>query len=363
MRCDLLVAGAGPAGAAAALAAARRGLKVLLLDAPRTGAWPGESLPPGMAGLVDAAFGAGLLDEDRHLIAYGTRSSWGSDDLVETDFLANPLGGGWLLDRARFDADARARAEAAGATRVAGRLEGIAAAPDGWDITLKDGGRIAARFLLDATGRAAAVARRLGTGRDALDRQVALVATLADADPYRGTSVEAVADGWWYTTPLPGSRRVLAFLTDADLLEDGAAGWARRLSATRHMRRLVGAVAPAVPRTAPAETAAERTLHGPRWCAAGDAAMTFDPLSSQGISAAILMGARAGALAAEALAGAAAAFAGWDEDYRTLQGETADLGRHYALMETRWRDAPFWARRRDARGSGPAREKAPQQGF
>lgn len=347
MICDLLVAGAGPAGSAAAIAAAGRGLRVVLLHDARSQVWPGESLPPGMAGLVDAAFGPGLLDEDRHLPAYGTRSCWGSDDLIETDFLANPLGGGWLLDRARFDGDARARAEAAGATLVAGRLETIAAAPEGWDVTLRDGRRLAARFALDATGRAAAVARHMGSGREAFDRQVALVATLADADPYRCTSVEAVADGWWYTTPLPGGRRVLAFLTDADLLGDGVAGWARRLSETLHMRRLAGEGAgAAVPRTYPAETAAARTLYGQRWCAAGDAAMTFDPLSSQGISAAILMGARAGAGVAAALAGDGFAFDGWDEDYRTLQGETADLGRHYALMETRWRDAPFWSRRR-----------------
>lgn len=348
MSCDLLVAGAGPAGAAAAIAATGRGLNVVLLHDARGSAWPGESLPPGMAGLVDAAFGTGLLDEDRHLVAYGTRAAWGSADLVETDFLANPLGGGWLLDRARFDADARARAIAAGTTMVEGRLESVAAASDGWDITLRDGRHIAARFILDATGRGAAVARRLGVGREVFDRQVALVATLDDADTYRGTSVEAVANGWWYTTPLPGGRRVLAFLTDADLLGDAAAGWARRLEATLHMRRIAGAAAGAAPRTCPAETAAERTLHGPRWCAAGDAAMTFDPLSSQGISAAILMGARAGAAAADALAGEGAAFAEWAEDYRTLQGETADLGRHYALLETRWRDAPFWARRRMA---------------
>jgi hypothetical protein len=31
------------------------------------------------------------------------------------------------------------------------------------------------------------------------------------------TAVEAVEDGWWYTAPVPGGRRVLAFLTNADL--------------------------------------------------------------------------------------------------------------------------------------------------
>ena len=40
--CDLLVAGAGPAGAAAAVTAARRGLDVILVHDPRPGlAWAG----------------------------------------------------------------------------------------------------------------------------------------------------------------------------------------------------------------------------------------------------------------------------------------------------------------------------------
>ena len=30
-------------------------------------------------------------------------------------------------------------------------------------------------------------------------------------------TITATADGWWYTAPLPGGRRMLAFLTDADL--------------------------------------------------------------------------------------------------------------------------------------------------
>lgn len=50
MSCDLLVAGAGPAGAAAAIAAAGRGLRVMLLHDARGSAWPVESLPPGILG-------------------------------------------------------------------------------------------------------------------------------------------------------------------------------------------------------------------------------------------------------------------------------------------------------------------------
>ncbi|MEP9349407.1 tryptophan 7-halogenase [Xanthobacter sp. KR7-225] len=345
--CDLLVAGAGPAGAAAAVTAARRGLDVILVHDPRPGlVWAGESLPPGMADLAAAVFAPAVIEG--HLPAYGTRAAWGGEALVATDFLANPQGGGLLLDRARFDAAARTAAVAAGARLVEGRAGAISGAAGAWRLALADGRAIAARFVIDAAGRAAPVARQLGAGRAARDRQVAVVAAFADAgDPFQGTSVEAVEDGWWYTTPLPGRRRVLAFLTDADLWQARAGNWTARLAQTRHMARCAGpAAAAARPRACPAETASARTLHGPGWLAAGDAAMTFDPLSSQGIAAAVLMGSRAGAAAAGALgAGTAPALAEWVEDYRTLEAETADLRTFYARLERRWPDAPFWARR------------------
>lgn len=345
--CGLLVAGAGPAGAAAAITAARRGCDVILLHDPRPGhGWAGESLPPGLADLVAAVFGPGILDG--HLPAFGTRAAWGGEALEETDFLTNPLGGGLLLDRNRFDAAARTAALAAGARLAEGRAGTISGAEGSWRLALADGAEIAARFVIDATGRPAAVARQLGAGRAAADRQVAIVAAFADAgDAFRGTSIEAVEQGWWYTTPLPGGRRVLAFLTDADLWQARTRDWAVLLGETRHMARCAGRAALAAnPRVSPAETASARLLHGPGWLATGDAAMTFDPLSSQGIAAAVLMGSRAGAAVADALRdGSAPDLAPWAEDYRTLEGETMDLRAYYARLERRWPDAPFWARR------------------
>lgn len=345
--CGLLVVGAGPAGAAAAATAAGRGCDVTLLHDPRRGqAWAGESLPPGMPDLVAAVFGAAILDG--HLPAHGTRAAWGSDALEETDFLANPLGGGLLLDRARFDAAARAAAVAAGARLVEGRASAIMHADGAWQIARAEGGALTARFVIDATGRSAAVSRQLGAGRTAADRQVAIVAAFADAgDGFHGTSIEAVPMGWWYTTPLPGGRRVLALLTDADLWQARTQDWPALLGETRHMARCAGPSASAAhPRAWPAESASAQRLHGPGWIAAGDAAMTFDPLSSQGVSAAVLMGSRAGAAVADALSeGTMPDLAPWAEDYRTLEAETADLRTYYARLERRWPAAPFWARR------------------
>ncbi|MFO1144518.1 MAG: FAD-dependent oxidoreductase [Amaricoccus sp.] len=344
--CDVLVAGGGPAGCAVAAATARAGLATLLLDQwrqPRR--WSGESLPPGMDAPVIAAFGAGILSEEVHVRATGSRSAWGSDDLVETDFLRNPLGDGWLLDRARFDDSARTAAVGAGASVIAiRRLGKVERARAGWRVEV-EGDAVAARFLVDATGRAAALLRRLGIRRVAADMQIAHVAVFADdGDGWRGTSVEAAAESWWYSTPLPGGRRVLAWLTDSDLWQKGAGDWSDALGATRHMKRIAGPGARAArPAAFPADMAAAEQIAGDGWLAVGEAAVSFDPLSSQGLASAVLMGTRAG----EAIAGPdrEAEIAAWIEDYTMLAAEHAGLRAHYARLEHRWPESAFWRRR------------------
>ena len=105
-------------------------------------------------------------------------------------------------------------------------------------------------------------------------------------------------------------ERVVAFLTDADLVDRAAmlsaAGFAARLGATRYVRGLLMAhryepVGP--PRAAGAQTARLDRVGGAGWAAVGDAAISFDPLSSQGILTALFTGLRAGQAVDRALAG------------------------------------------------------------
>ncbi|HWA80183.1 MAG TPA: tryptophan 7-halogenase [Acetobacteraceae bacterium] len=346
---DVLIVGAGPAGCATAMLAAQRGLSTVVLDRPRpTQRWAGESLPPGMGNLVRSVFGEDILSESDHRCAIGTRSVWGSTELVETDFLANPLGEGWILDRARFDAAARKAVLAKGVDIVQVRhigplTHGLAA----WSLDLGDGTCLRARFLVDASGRSSTLLRRLSIRRIAADRQIALLSAYPDdGDGYCGTTVEAVAEGWWYTTPLPRGRRVLAYVTDTDLWQHSARNWHALLGETHHVGRCAGRRAlSARPNAYPAGTAQAEHLAGEDWLAVGDTAMSFDPLSSQGLASAVLMGAKAGDAIAHP--NRDAALAAWAEDYRMLFAEHADLRRYYARLEKRWPHSAFWRRRQE----------------
>jgi len=80
---------------------------------------------------------------------------------------------------------------------------------------------------------------------------------------------------------------------------------------------------------------------GPGWLATGDAAASFDPLSSQGIVTALVLGRGAGEAAT--MQGEPYAYAGAVE--RVVAEHLAERLAYYAL-EDRFSTTPFWARRR-----------------
>jgi flavin-dependent dehydrogenase len=337
---DAIVVGGGPAGAACAASLARAGVDVMLIHDERRGGWPGESLPPGSTGVITSIFGP-VLDEARgHRITAGIRAAWGSRDLVETDYLRDPSDDAWVLDRARFDVDARAAAASHGARILLGRAQTPERNGSNWQVPLTSGETLTARFIVDATGRSAAVARRLGMRSRRRDHLVALVAIgRADGAARTGTMVESVENGWWYATVI-GERAIVAFLTDADLLpkpDEHSAFWRAALASTQHVRRIATALPD--PELHRADTAFGEPAYGPGWVAVGDAAAAWDPLSSQGLLAGILLAAQA------AQAFVHGDMREWGESLRMLVEDTWGLQALYYGEETRWPDAPFWQRR------------------
>ncbi|MGW3007768.1 FAD-dependent oxidoreductase [Streptomyces sp. NPDC001219] len=368
---DVVVAGGGPAGCAAALTLARAGRTVLLADAGTGPPKAGEALVSvGRLLLADLGVAGPVLGSG-HLPCHGTLSAWGSPALHAVDSLHDPYGHGWHLDRPLFDRRLRAAARTAGA-EVAEHtaVRSPARRPDGtWRLTLRErtGGSartVRCRWVVDATGRGAAIAVRSGARRHTGDRLTALHLTLAPAPhtPADGRSlVESDQDGWWYTALLPSRHRLVAYFTDPDLPVAAARGGERfreRLLATRHLSGRVrphGLTAPRPPRRAAAYSAHLDRVHGDGWTAAGDAAAAFDPLSSQGILTALYTGLSAGRAVDARLHGDRTAL----DDYAAKVGtaRTAYQHGHRAVhaQETRWPDRPFWSRRQRHLPAAPAR--------
>jgi flavin-dependent dehydrogenase len=356
-----VVVGGGPAGAAAAAAARAEGLDVELLCAPRgLRPAPGESLPPGTDRLLHDIFGASMLNHQQHRASFGNRSAWGAAEVEATEFVHNPFGHGWHVDRPALDVSLHDRLRTLGVrVRLGVRAAGQAWTGDQWRIGLDDhaGTAIRARVIVDATGRGARIARSQGARRRRLDRLVAAYWMLIVADAQDGdctTLVEAVPDGWWYTTPVPGHRRVVAFLTDSDLMPPRAArtgrNWRARLAQAPHIRDRLASSGCRLHSRPPILDAAVAHLDHPAgcgWVAAGDAAVSFDPLSSQGMLTSFVMGQGAGHAVARMLTcGDQRPLIRWGAEYARLLEAHLRLQAAYYALECRWPTALFWARRR-----------------
>jgi flavin-dependent dehydrogenase len=375
IRVDVLILGGGPAGAVAALnlAPTRR---VVLVErreprAPRIG----EALPSAARRLLTDM---GLFDQfiaQGHAPCYGNRSIWGNIEAVETDFLRDPDGHGWHLDRERFDAWLRYTAVARGATLLMpGRPVAVKRGGDGWHVriaTVRAEEIVSAAFAIDAGGRAAPLARRIGARRRVNDRLVGgWLYGSADPTAFGAglTVVEAVEDGWWYTAPVPDGRRVLAFLTDADLpaarIAHDSAHLIQHAVAAREIHAILvkSGFAAVVGGFTAAHSSVLEPCSGADWLAAGDASMSFDPLSSQGLLHALFSGLAAAETANSCLAGDDHAVLRYRRAMNSIQQAYRRHLDFYYASETRWPAAPFWQRRRDLRSQEQAATENPWSG-
>lgn len=355
---DVLIVGAGPAGTTAAINLAPF-CRVVLVES-KTEITPriGESLVPATRRLLADM---GLLESflaEGHEPWYGTRSVWGGPEPQEIDFLRDPDGHGWHLDRARFERWLREAAIAKGADLLSpATFDKLEHDGQRWHVLLKTSDHpivISANLIIDAGGRAAPVARKLGIRTQVDDHLICAWIYGRDKNSEgRGlTYVEAVEDGWWYTAPLPGDRRVLAFHTDADLpsaqIVRARKGLVECAGTVKELSVFLAAAGftPQSERGTTAANSAKLELAASNnWLAVGDAAISFDPISSQGLLNSLFTALAAAEAADRHLRGNTLSLSQYSE---IIEGIAEAYRHHLAFFystETRWPESPFWKRR------------------
>ena len=364
IRCDVAVIGGGPAGAATALSLRTHApaLSITLVERSNYGALRiGETLPPTVRPLLEHLGVWPAFEKEGHVPAYGTRAAWGSDDLFENEFIFHPALQGWHLDRARFDALLAGEAARNGVNVIRGaKLEqSVRVSGSRWNLTLRanDGPLlIDARFVVDATGQRASFAKQQGVQKILLDQLIGVFRFFefelgrALADTY--TLVEPWKDGWWYSALVPGNKLAVACMTDADIARqhnlNSDAAWFEMIATTRYTKERIAEAKPSGPlSTHPAFSHRLERVTGDGWVAVGDAASTFDPLSSLGIQKGLRLGIMASYAIGDWFAGLSEGLekyetmVAWEfESYLTTRSE-------YYRRERRWETSPFWQRRYD----------------
>ncbi|BAU49540.1 geranylgeranyl reductase [Sulfurifustis variabilis] len=326
---DVLVVGLGPAGSAAAWAAARAGLSVLAIDRKQRIGEPVQCAEFVPRPLSTYTAEPGVLVQ--HI--QGMNSVLPSGDLERSPFQ------GLMVDRAEFDRSLARRAEAAGA-RVSTRTR--LAWLDGTTARLQVGKRTNSvdwRVLVAADGPHSQVARLLGL--PALEtvqtRQYTVPLTQACtetdiwlSDLYPGGYGWLFPRGDRANLGLGADRRLTAELrTPLDRLHAHLVACGR--VGAECFFRTGGAI--------PVSGLRERVVAGPVLFA-GDAAGLTHPISGAGIAAAVQSGEMAGDAAAAYLGGRASALADYESELREQYGPSLER----ALSRRAWL-AQFWRKR------------------
>ena len=355
---DVVIVGAGPAGAATAINLAPFQRVVLVERRVDVVARVGESLVPAARRLFSDM---GLLEQflaEEHEPWYCNRSVWGRLEPEEKDFLRDPDGPGWHLDRRRFELWLREAACERGAELLTpATLDHLESQDKRWLVRLRTDDEpieLSARFIIDAGGQSAPVARKLGL-RPTVHRSL-VCCWMYGRDQAAGgrglTYVEAVRDGWFYTAPIPEGRRILSFHTDADLplaraisKPNGLIEWLEEANGLASLLADVGFVPDGESSVTSVRSAVLEPAAGESWLAVGDAAMSFDPLSSQGLFNALFTGLAAAEATDSYLRGDQSSLVQYQQTTRAIfDAYKSKLEAVYAA-EKRWPDAPFWQRR------------------
>jgi geranylgeranyl reductase family protein len=292
---DVAIVGAGPAGARAACALARRGARVTIFDPshPREKPCGGGVTGRALALVADAMDGARL---PRTTIRSARFTAAGAADVTTT------LDGDALVvaSRAGFDAALLDAAVRAGAVLERARVTDVAADASGARLATTAGPRRAA-FVVGADGANSLVRRRVGAAfrREQLSIATGFFAHGATSDEI---VIEFTADppGYLWSFPRPDHLAIgvcapAGGTATAAQLRERVARWIADTGIARGAR--LEAYSWPIPSLRPRDL---RSAHisGNGWALTGDAAGLVDPITREGIYYAIASGGwLAGALA------------------------------------------------------------------
>eukprot|EP01090_Pellita_catalonica_P019170 TRINITY_DN6412_c0_g1_i1.p1 TRINITY_DN6412_c0_g1~~TRINITY_DN6412_c0_g1_i1.p1 ORF type:complete len:299 (-),score=24.89 TRINITY_DN6412_c0_g1_i1:102-998(-) len=294
------------------------------------------------------------------------QSYWGNSQLQIVDHMRNPDGFSRSLDRKNFEVYLRNVAAKRGVNCIWGtRLSNSSYENNYWKITTKSDDlknrtthTIHAKFVIDATGRQSHFTKSLGIQRTSYDKLISCWMSLPNTQENTMSTIVANELGWWYSAVVPDNKRVIAFQTDPDLVDRNTFKHVNTFLSFAKEHKLIQPLIEGNETTVnfhgtvSANSTRLEQVTGKQWVALGDAAMSFDPLSSQG-----MFNAMANAMQLQKLLINYDFIKDLDSTKEgkfniLYENQLQQVWNHYLkhknffyCTETRWKEATFWKRR------------------
>ncbi len=323
---DVIVIGGGPAGSVAALALAKKGRKVLLVEKvtfPRFHI--GESFLPATFNRLCELGLEPALRAVPHVPKFGAQFAMGNGGKILTvDFSDGFCETGdecFNIERSVFDSMLIREATKAGVVvRQDCAVKQVLQLKDGDCKLLTDIGEVRSQYIFDASGQNTVIGRHLGTRKNADEPHLRKVAFFNHFEHVKRPPgkreghpmIAMMQEGWFWMIPLNETKTSVGVVMDADVAKRLQAE--NDLTADRMLRwsiertpivreRMTESVGPETNNTIADFSYRCRPYAGDGHFLIGDAAAFMDPIFSTGVSVAINGGLLAVSLVDDMLAG------------------------------------------------------------
>lgn len=355
---DVVVVGAGPAGTMTAIGLARQGISTAIIErSALSGFRVGETLPPEITPwLNDNELLASFLLTDP-VPSLGIQSAWGTSELSTIDFIFNPHGNGWHIDRLKFNCMLIDQAIARGVTFIqkTSVVNAVRTSNAQWTLSARDKLHqqdYTCQFIVDATGIKSRIATLLGDEKLMTENTISIskIVPLQEQETQNQSMLflESAENGWWYLSPLPRHKAICSFITDKQYFtvrkKQTADVWQAELNNTVHLVTKLKTFDEAF-YVCPVGPNRLKNIVGPGWLAVGDACVCLDPLSGGGIFAGLTSAEKAAVSIVDYLNNNVDSLAKYSLQMQTAYNSHLKIRKDYHKKENRWLESSFWKRR------------------
>ena len=294
---------------------------------------------------------------EKHEPCYGSCSYWGSQNRGYNDFLLNPNGRGWHLDRSRFNRFLAKKAVEMGAElRIFTTFKASKKTANGYRLTLSSQNNtttvVQTQIVVDASGQKTAFATTQNAQKVEITPIICLSKRYQQVDSHttisKLTHLEASKYGWWYAALLPNQSLLVAFYTNATSIKKVGLNknkiWEKHLKKTISIQKLTQGLSPMEhrPKGFPAPSYILDKISGKHWLAIGDAASAYDPITAQGITKAMFTALEAAPLIVKRLNNELTNFRPFDIFIIKQFEQYLAMRSYFYQQEQRWKGSPFW---------------------
>jgi len=305
------------------------------------------------------------LEKECCIPSTGIKSYWGNETPAYSDAFRNPDGEGWTINKPVFITRLQQITRTFPIRFLEGTLITVKNESSHWKISFSNHygnqEQVTAKFIIDASGRANILRKKLHLHRIRKDELICISASVKRPKEQCFSTIISDENGWWYSCPLPGKKTamLISYYTDADLIDKKAVSdpvfIKQLLLSKKDILSKLGItgfdeyqhLGIKAANTSKLDNIGERN-----WIALGDAAMSFDPLSSQGIYKAMVTAAQASKLIIATdfinIPNVEKINTFYNAFYKSAYNVWQYYREHHYFfyhIEQRWKDSAFWNRR------------------